>query len=56
MYIALNSQTKVWKMEQFVVRNGFKAESIADLKGAKLIRRRGRPTSTPPRRSSPRTA
>jgi NitT/TauT family transport system substrate-binding protein len=37
MYIALNSQTKVWKMEQFVVRNGFKAESIADLKGAKLM-------------------
>src|SRR5450631_2253038 len=32
MYIALNSQTKVWKMEQFVVRNGFKAETIADLK------------------------
>ena len=22
-YIALNSQTKIWKMEQFVVRNGF---------------------------------
>jgi len=37
MYIALNSQTKVWKMEQFVVRNGFKADSIADLKGAKLL-------------------
>src|SRR3982075_118818 len=37
MYIALNSQTKVWKMEQFVVRNGFKAETIADLKGAKLM-------------------
>jgi NitT/TauT family transport system substrate-binding protein len=37
MYIALNSQTKVWKMEQFVVRNGFKAENIADLKGAKLL-------------------
>src|ERR1700704_1855292 len=37
MYISLNSQTKVWKMEQFVVRNGFKAESIADLKGAKLM-------------------
>ena len=33
MYISLNSQTKVWKMEQFVVRNGFKAETIADLKG-----------------------
>ena len=25
MYIALNSQTKIWKMEQFVVRNGFPA-------------------------------
>jgi NitT/TauT family transport system substrate-binding protein len=37
MYIALNSQTKVWKMEQFVVRNGFKAETIGDLKGAKLL-------------------
>jgi NitT/TauT family transport system substrate-binding protein len=37
MYIALNSQTRVFKMEQFVVRNGFKAESIADLKGAKLL-------------------
>src|SRR3979409_511763 len=37
MYIALNSQTKVWKMEQFVVRNGFKGETIADLKGAKLM-------------------
>jgi len=29
MYIALNSQTKVWKMEQFVVRNGFKARPSA---------------------------
>ena len=37
MYVALNSQTKFWKMEQFVVRNGFKAETIADLKGAKLM-------------------
>ena len=37
MYISLNSQTKFWKMEQFVVRNGFKAETIADLKGAKLL-------------------
>jgi NitT/TauT family transport system substrate-binding protein len=36
-YISLNSQTKVWKMEQFVVRNGFPANSIADLKGAKLM-------------------
>src|SRR6202162_4760554 len=37
MYIGLNSQTKVWKMEQFVVRTGFPANSIADLKGAKLM-------------------
>jgi NitT/TauT family transport system substrate-binding protein len=37
MYIALNSQTPVWKMEQFVVRNGFKADKISDLKGAKLM-------------------
>lgn len=37
MYISANSQTKVWQMEQFVVRNGFKAESIKDLKGAKLM-------------------
>src|SRR5260370_37216674 len=37
MYISMNSQTKVWKMEQSVVRNGFKAETIADLKGAKLM-------------------
>src|SRR5437868_6455726 len=36
-YISLNSQTRVWKMEQFVVRNGFPATSIADLKGAKLM-------------------
>ncbi|WP_035724484.1 ABC transporter substrate-binding protein [Bradyrhizobium sp. ARR65] len=36
-YIALNSQTKVWKMEQFVVRTGFPAHSIAELRGAKLM-------------------
>jgi len=36
-YIALNSQTKVFKMEQFVVRTGHPAKSIADLKGAKLM-------------------
>jgi NitT/TauT family transport system substrate-binding protein len=49
MYISLNSQTKVWKMEQFVVRNGFKAETIADLKGAKLMSAPGPPISTPQR-------
>src|ERR1700704_6000889 len=37
MYIGLTRQTKDWKMEQFVVRNGFPANSIADLKGAKLL-------------------
>ena len=37
MYIALNSQTPVYKMEQFVVRNGVKAEKISDLKGLKLL-------------------
>src|ERR1700761_6214363 len=37
MYIGLHSQTKVWKMEQFVVRTGYPAKSIADLKGAKLM-------------------
>jgi NitT/TauT family transport system substrate-binding protein len=36
-YISLNSQTKTGRMEQFVVRNGFPAKSIADLKGAKLM-------------------
>jgi NitT/TauT family transport system substrate-binding protein len=36
-YIAVNSQTKVFKMEQFVVRTGHPAKSIADLKGAKLM-------------------
>ena len=37
MYIALNSQTPTYKMEQFVVRTGFKADKISDLKGAKLL-------------------
>ena len=37
IYIALNSQTPIYKMEQFVVRTGFKADTLADLKGAKLM-------------------
>src|SRR3984893_15026101 len=36
MYIGVHSQTKVWQMEQFVVRKGFAATSLKDLKGAKL--------------------
>src|SRR5882757_6368289 len=37
MYIGMHSQTKVWQMEQFVVRKGFAAKSLKDLKGAKLM-------------------
>src|SRR5882724_12922689 len=37
MYIGMHSQTKVWQMEQFVVRKGFEATSIRDLKGARLM-------------------
>jgi NitT/TauT family transport system substrate-binding protein len=37
MYIGVHSQTKVWQMEQFVVRKGFEAKSLKDLKGAKLM-------------------
>jgi NitT/TauT family transport system substrate-binding protein len=37
MYIGVHSQTKTWRMEQFVVRTGFQAKSLKDLKGAKLM-------------------
>jgi NitT/TauT family transport system substrate-binding protein len=37
MYFGVHSQTKVYQMEQFVVRKGFAATKIADLKGAKLM-------------------
>jgi NitT/TauT family transport system substrate-binding protein len=39
MYIAMHSQTPVYKMEQFVVRTGLadKVKSIKDLKGLKLM-------------------
>src|SRR5207244_11008519 len=37
MHIALNSLTKVWTRESLVVRTGFPANSIAELKGAKLL-------------------
>lgn len=37
MYFAVHSQTKVYQMEQFVVRKGFAATTLADLKGAKLM-------------------
>jgi NitT/TauT family transport system substrate-binding protein len=37
MYIAMHSQTATWKMEQFVVREGVKVESLKDFKGRKLM-------------------
>lgn len=37
MYIALNSQNKTHQMEQFVVRKGFPATTLKDLKGAKIM-------------------
>jgi len=37
MYIGVHSQTKVWQMEQFVVRKGFEAKTLKDLKGARLM-------------------
>src|SRR5580658_2475848 len=37
MYISLNSQNRTYQMEQFVVRKGFAADSIKDLKGARIM-------------------
>jgi NitT/TauT family transport system substrate-binding protein len=37
MYISLNSQNRTYQMEQFVVRRGFAAQSLKDLKGAKIM-------------------
>jgi NitT/TauT family transport system substrate-binding protein len=37
MYISLNSQNRTYQMEQFVVRRGFAAKSLKDLKGAKIM-------------------
>jgi NitT/TauT family transport system substrate-binding protein len=37
MYISLNSQNKKYEMEQFVVRNGVDAKTLADLKGKKIM-------------------
>ncbi len=36
-YISINSQNKQYKMETFVVRKGFNAAKISDLKGAKIM-------------------
>jgi NitT/TauT family transport system substrate-binding protein len=37
MYISLNSQNKKYEMEQFVVRKGVDANTLADLKGKKIM-------------------
>jgi NitT/TauT family transport system substrate-binding protein len=37
MYISLNSQNRTYQMEQFVVRTGYKAQSLKDLKGARIM-------------------
>jgi NitT/TauT family transport system substrate-binding protein len=37
MYISLNSQNRTYQMEQFVVRTGYPAKSLKDLKGAKIM-------------------
>lgn len=37
MYISVNSQNKTYPMEQFVVRTGYPATSLKDLKGAKIM-------------------
>jgi NitT/TauT family transport system substrate-binding protein len=37
MYISVNSQNKTYQMEQFVVRTAHPAQSIKDLKGAKIM-------------------
>ncbi len=36
-YVSINSQNKKYKMETIVVRNGFDASRISDLKGAKIM-------------------
>jgi NitT/TauT family transport system substrate-binding protein len=37
MYISVNSQNKTYQMEQFVVRKGYTATSLKDLKGARIM-------------------
>ena len=35
-FIALNAQSSKYRMEQFVIRKGYEAKSLADLKGARI--------------------
>jgi len=37
MYIGVHSQSKIYQMEQFVVRTGYAAATLKDLKGARIM-------------------
>jgi NitT/TauT family transport system substrate-binding protein len=37
IYISLNSQSQTYPMEQFVIRQGFSAKNLKDLKGARIL-------------------
>src|SRR5262249_39383494 len=37
MYIGVHSQNKTYQMEQFVVRKGYAAETLKDLRGARIM-------------------
>jgi NitT/TauT family transport system substrate-binding protein len=37
MYIGVHSQNKTYQMEQFVVRRGYSADSLKDLRGARIM-------------------
>ena len=56
MYISVNAQNETYQMEQFVVRKGYNAKSLKELKGARICRRRGRRTSPWRERCSRRRA
>jgi NitT/TauT family transport system substrate-binding protein len=55
MYIAVHSQNNIHQMEQFVVRKGYQRRRSRTSRVRRSCRRRGRRTSRPPRRSSPRS-
>lgn len=55
MYIGVHSQNKTYQMEQFVVRKATPRSRSRTSRAPASCRRRGRPTSSPPRRCSPRS-
>jgi NitT/TauT family transport system substrate-binding protein len=54
MYIGVHSQNKTYQMEQFVVRKGYAADSIKDLKGARIMSAPGPANVLLPKRCSRR--